>query len=130
MYDRNVVGWFEIPVDDMDRAIKFYNHVFGWDLKKMPFWEKDEMAMFPIDMEKDLPGSGGMLYKGVNAKPGDSGTIVFFTSFSGNCEYELDKVKELGTEILMEKTEIPGGFGFMILVKDSEGNKIAVHSRT
>jgi uncharacterized protein len=28
----NVVGWFEIPVVDMERAIRFYERVFGFQI--------------------------------------------------------------------------------------------------
>ncbi len=126
MITRNVVGWFEIPVEDMDRAVKFYNALFGWDIKSTPFGE-DIMAVFPADFTKDLPGAGGCLYKGKDAKPGN-GTIVYFTSPSANCANELETAKEMGAEILMDRYEIPEGHGFMILLRDSEGNKIAVHS--
>lgn len=128
MVERNVVGWFEIPVSDMDRAVNFYNRVFGFNLEKKPFGDKDQMAMFPIDFEKDLPGAGGCLYKGKDAIPGGSGTLVYFTSPSGDCANELQKIKEIKGEILYEKTKIPEGHGNFILLVDSEGNKIAIHS--
>lgn len=125
MVERNVVGWFEIPVEDMDRAVKFYNDLFGWSIEAKPF-ESDLMAMFPADFTKDLPGAGGCLYKGPETKPGP-GTIVYFTSPSGDCANEETKAKEMGA-LLEEKYEIPEGHGFMILVRDSEGNRIAIHS--
>jgi hypothetical protein len=87
------------------------------------------MAIFPTDLSKDLPGAIGCLFKGPDAKPGNVGTIVYFTSPSGDCKNELEKAKEMGAEILMDKFEIPDNQGYMILVKDSEGNRIAIHSR-
>ena len=125
---QNVVGWFEIPVSDMQRAVEFYNNLFGFELEASPFWENDEMAIFPTDFENFLPGAAGALYKGKDAKPGDTGPILFFTSPSGDCQNELDKAKEIGAKILTEKTKIPEDHGFFIILFDSEGNKIAVHS--
>ena len=39
--EHNVVGWFEIPVSDMKRAVDFYNSLFGFELEARPFWETD-----------------------------------------------------------------------------------------
>lgn len=125
--ERNVVGWFEIPVEDMNRAVEFYNKLFGWTIEAKPFGE-DQMAMFPIDFEKDLPGAGGCLFKGKETQPGSSGVMVYFTSPSGDCANELATLKEMNAKILSEKYEIPDGHGFMIMCEDSEGNRIAIHS--
>jgi hypothetical protein len=127
MVERNVVGWFEIPVENMDRAVEFYNSLFGWTIKSSPFGDGEFMAIFPADFTKDLPGAGGCLFKGKFTQPGP-GPIVYFTSPSGDCTNDLVTAKELGAEILMERYEIPEGHGFMILLKDTEGNAIAVHS--
>lgn len=54
---RNVVGWFEIPVSDMERAIKFYKAVFNFELERHKMGELD-MAWFPF---ADVPGSPGTL---------------------------------------------------------------------
>ena len=72
MTERNVVGWFEIAVEDMDRAVKFYNELFGWNIEGAPFGENDQMAIFPADFSKDLPGAGGCLFKGSETKPSDA----------------------------------------------------------
>ena len=127
MVERNVVGWFEIAVDDMDRAVQFYNKLFGWNITSAPFGEQDHMAIFPADFTKDLPGAGGCLFQGKESIPGD-GTVVYFTSPSGDCANELVTAKEMGADIRMDKYEIPEGHGFMFMLRDSEGNRIAVHS--
>lgn len=124
----NVVGWFEIPVNNMQRAVEFYNNLFGFELEAKSFWETDEMAIFPTNFENYLPGAAGALYKGKDARPGHTGPILYFTSPSGDCQNELDKAKEMGANILTEKTKIPEDHGFFIILFDSEGNKIAVHS--
>lgn len=128
MSERNIVGWFEIVVRDIDRAVKFYNELFGLHLEARAFGES-MMATFPFDLEKDLPGSSGALFLDKYRKPSKDGTLVYFTSPSGDCSNELVKAEEMGATIVMKKMEIPEGHGFMIMVEDSEGNHIAIHSR-
>ena len=53
----NVVGWFEIPVTDMERAITFYQTVFGFTLERHQMGPLD-MAWFPmLDGKMGSPGS-------------------------------------------------------------------------
>jgi predicted enzyme related to lactoylglutathione lyase len=54
---RNAVGWFEIPVNDMERAIKFYETVFEYKLERHQMGPLD-MAWFPF---ADIPGAPGTL---------------------------------------------------------------------
>ena len=70
--EKNVIQWVEIPVSDMQRAVEFYNNLFGFEIEAKPFWETDEMAIFPTDFEKFLIGAAGALYKGKDARPGDN----------------------------------------------------------
>lgn len=127
MSERNVVGWFEIVVSDIDRAVKFYNELFGFELKATDFGDS-KMAIFPANFEKDLPGAAGALFQDKHRKPSSDGTLVYFSSLSGNCANEQAKAQEMGAKVIMEKYEIPEGHGFMIMIEDSEGNNIAIHS--
>lgn len=121
----NPVGWFEIPVTDMERAISFYEKVLDMKLQKQRMDEFD-MAWFPMDHMK--PGAAGALvYHEESYKPSTDGVLVFFSAPSGNLESELGKVQEAGGKILREKNPI-GEHGFTALVQDTEGNRIALHS--
>ena len=123
----NVVGWFEIPVTDMPRAMKFYNAVFGFEMESQQFGE-EEMAWFP--WSDNGPGASGSLVKHEqHYKPSADGTIVYFSSPSGNLTNELAKVEAAGGKVLQEKTLITEDIGYMCLVLDTEGNRIAIHSR-
>ena len=57
--DNNVVGWFEIPVLDMDRAVNFYEYVFSIKLERNDLGDLD-MAWFPWN-EKALAAPGSLL---------------------------------------------------------------------
>ena len=123
----NVVGWFEVPVTDMERAIKFYEKVFDFKLDRNTMGPLD-MAWFP--WVTDGLGSGGSLVHYPAAyKPSNEGTLVYFTAHSGDLANELSRVEEAGGKVLQGKTQISAEYGYMALILDTEGNRIALHSR-
>lgn len=120
----NVVGWFELPVADMDRAKNFYEAVFDISISIHDL-EGFIMGWLPSDHKK--PGASGSLVKHEMYTPSDSkGALIYFSC--KDVTGELGKVEKAGGEILQPKTEIGGGHGFMALIKDTEGNRIALHS--
>jgi predicted enzyme related to lactoylglutathione lyase len=121
--ESNPVGWFEIPVTDMPRAMRFYEHVFGMklDLQEMgPL----QMAWFP--MKNGEYGTAGSLVKNEAYLPSQAGTLVYFTA--ADIDAALQRVTERGGKVLRAKTSI-GEHGFVGHFEDSEGNRVAVHSR-
>jgi len=124
----NVVGWFEIPVAEMDRAIKFYEMVFEFKIDRQKM-DSIEMGWFP--WEDQGLGAGGSLVNAGNDfyMPSSEGTIVYFTAHSGDLQNELSRVIPAGGQILVEKRLIGEGFGYMAVVLDTEGNRIALHSK-
>lgn len=90
------VGWFEIPVRNMDRAITFYEKVFDCKLEKIEMGDL-VMAWFPSDQE--MKGAGGSLIdqKEFYAPSGHAGTLIYFSS--ENCEIELGRVVEAGEAV-------------------------------
>jgi predicted enzyme related to lactoylglutathione lyase len=123
----NVVGWFEIPVGDMDRAVGFYEAVFGFKLSRHQMGPLD-MAWFPG--VQDGMGAAGSLVKYPAAyKPSADGTLIYFTAFSGDLANELSRVEAAGGKVLEPKRLITQEIGYMGIVLDSEGNRIALHSR-
>jgi len=126
--ERNVVGWFEIPVTDMDRAIRFYEKVFDFKIERNQMGPLD-MGWFPWT-EGDGPGSGGSLVKHEEFyKPSTNGSLVYFTAHSGDLDNELSRVEDAGGQVLQGKTLIADDIGYMALFLDTEGNRIAMHSR-
>jgi predicted enzyme related to lactoylglutathione lyase len=123
----NVVGWFEIPVTNMERAITFYETVFAIKLERHEMGPLD-MAWFP-SIEQGL-GASGSLVKHEQYTPSQQGTLVYFTAHSGDLNNELGRVEKAGGKILMPRKQISQEYGFMALALDSEGNRIALHSRT
>jgi predicted enzyme related to lactoylglutathione lyase len=118
-----MVGWFEIPVSDMDRAKKFYETVFKVEVKVQDFggtlmgWLPDNNGVY---------GSTGSLVKQASYIPSEKGTLVYF--MSNDVQVELDRVVEAGGKIFQEKTTISEEHGSMGVFIDSEGNRVALHS--
>lgn len=123
----NIVGWFEIPVSNMERAIKFYEIVFQFKLSRNQMGPLD-MAWFPW-VENSTGSGGSLVHQADHYKPSADGTLVYFTAFSGDLDIELNRVEAAGGRILSGKKLIAEGYGHMALVMDTEGNRIALHSR-
>ncbi|MFD0862429.1 VOC family protein [Sungkyunkwania multivorans] len=120
----NLVGWYEIPVTDMDRAKKFYETVFDMEIS-MHDLGGFKMGWFPSDHEK--PGATGSLVQHEMYEPSEkAGTLIYFSC--DDLSNELGRIDGAGGSILQKKTEIGGGHGFMALFLDSEGNRMALHS--
>ncbi|QYA25107.1 VOC family protein [Gramella sp. MT6] len=126
MKTENPVVWFEIYVDDLDRAKSFYEKVFKTELSPLgdPTEENFQMLAFPGDMDSKGKTSGALVHV-KDVKAGGNSTIVYFGS--EDCSVEEARVKEAGGELVRSKMSI-GEYGFISLAKDTEGNMIGIHS--
>ena len=120
----NAIRWFEIYVNDMNRAKTFYEKVFDFKLQKMESPMKElELWGFPSDQKNY--GSGGALCKMEGFSAGGNSTIVYFGS--DDCAVEEKKVTAAGGSVMRPKFSI-GPYGFISLVFDTERNMIGIHS--
>lgn len=119
-----MVGWFEIPVNDMNRAKAFYETVFKVQIEIHDFGGI-LMGWFPFDESK--PGATGTLIKQDTYIPSQKGTLVYFVS--EDVKNELDRVEAAGGKLYQSKTQISPEHGFMGVFIDSEGNRVALHSK-
>ncbi len=123
--EQNMVGWFEIPVVDMKRAKTFYDKVFQIEIQIQDFGGT-LMGWFPWAEGK--PGANGSLIQHEVYKPSNTdGVLIYFAS--EDVQKELDRIEAAGGRVLKPKTQISPEIGFMALFLDSEGNRIALHSR-
>ena len=97
--NQNVVGWFEIPVTDMDRAVKFYESVFEITLERHTFGSL-EMAWFPG--VENGSGTNGSLVLNKAYRPSEIGVLIYFTARSGVTE-ELSRAEKSGGKILLQE---------------------------
>lgn len=121
------VQHFEIPADDVARARKFYEGVFGWRTSEFPISEMMYVGLHtgPVDDNNNWqePGfiNGGMFQR--NADIPVQGPTVAITV--PDIEAALEKVKASGGAVVTPTTQI-GQMGLYAYIKDSEGNVIGV----
>lgn len=115
----NPVVYFEIPVRDMPRAMRFYTAVFGYPLEREVI-DSYEMARFP--RHDDAPGASGALAKGDVYQPSTSGPIVYFGV--ADIDEIFRRAEANGGRKLYPKTAVGGQF--VAEISDSEGNRIGL----
>ena len=116
----NPVFHFEIPVTDMDRAVAFYEAVFGYLLTRETV-DGYEMAFFP--RADGQPGASGALAKGDVYRPSHDGPVIYFDV--PDIDAVLARAAVRGSKVLYPKKDI-GAAGFVAEIEDSEGNRIAL----
>jgi len=121
----NPVAWFEIYVDDLARAKKFYSHVLAVELEPLgdPSDVSIQMMAFPSNMEQY--GAAGALVKMDGVAAGGNSTLVYFAC--DDCASEESRVAAAGGSVVKPKMSI-GEYGFISLATDSEGNMFGLHS--
>lgn len=124
MTKMNAIGWFDIYVSDLDRAVGFYETVLNTKLEPIgdPTGET-RMMSFPAQMS--AYGAGGALTQSPHAAPGVGGTIVYFNA--EDCAVEEARVADAGGAVVRPKFSI-GEFGWVSLCQDSEGNMFGISS--
>lgn len=123
----NPVAWFEIYVEDMDRAKAFYESMLNVKLEKLETTEIDmqiNMWSFPMDMA--APGAAGALVHIDNFSSGANSVLIYFSC--EDCAVEAERAAKAGGNIEKPKMSI-GEYGHIALVTDTEGNMIGLHSK-
>ena len=113
------VSWFEIPVNDMERAKKFYESLFGVEINVVDF---GGLLMGWLPAKEG--GSSGALVKQESYIPSYEGTMIYFGVEEVNDV--LDRVVPAGGKIVNPKQSI-GEYGYVGHFEDSEGNRVALH---
>lgn len=122
----NKVGHFEVPADDLERAKKFYQEVFEWQIHALPeanFHNYHSVITTPTDehhMPKEPGGINGGLYK--RSQSNEPTTIVIEVP---SIDQYLEKVKKAGGKVVLEKQPV-SNFGSFARIKDTEGNLVGL----
>lgn len=120
----NPIAWFEIYVQDIQRAKQFYENVFQFELKELaPPFPGIQLLAFPC--EQTNYGATGALVKLEGCPSGGNSTLIYF--HCEDCAVEEARAKQYGGVVHREKMSI-GEYGYISLVMDTEGNMIGLHS--
>lgn len=119
---KNYVNWFEIPALNIQRATAFYSHIYNMP---MSIVESNGYAMsiFPT-----VTGVGGAIVMGPGSTPSEFGALVYLNG-GNDLNHILNRIEPAGGRIILNKTLIDQESGFFALFIDSEGNKMALHSK-
>lgn len=118
----NMINWFEIPVEDFDRAKKFYSEVLGGNIQEM-----DMMGTKMGFLDNSNEGVGGAICKGEDYTPAQKGVKIYLNG-GDDLNTPLSKVEQAGGKVTMPKTKINDEIGYMAFFEDTEGNALAFHS--
>jgi len=109
---------FDVPAEDLERASNFYRELFGWKIERLP----GPMEYYGImtTNSEGAPALGGGMGK---KNEWDTGMVNYIGV--GSIAYSSAKVVELGGEVIMPRTEVPG-YGFLAVCVDTEGNRFGL----
>ncbi len=120
----NQVVWFDIPVKNLSRAVRFYSAILGSQVRTQQF-PGAIVGLLPGG-ENDVSGCLVQVDADDDNQPSAHGPLLYL-----NCKGRLDEAIEAvpshGGRILLNKHDI-GTHGFRAIVTDSEGNRIGLHS--
>ncbi|MDP9912370.1 putative enzyme related to lactoylglutathione lyase [Variovorax boronicumulans] len=120
----NAIGWFDMYVEDMDRAVIFYETVLQQQLE--PIGDPTgETVMRGFSANMSAYGAAGALVKSPHARLGPGGTMIYFSV--DDCAKEEACVVAAGGKVVRPKFSI-GQFGWVTLCMDTEGNMFGLNS--
>ncbi|MGB0452886.1 MAG: VOC family protein [Bacteriovoracaceae bacterium] len=119
------IVYIEIPAPHFEQTKNFYQEVFGWKVKE------SDLDGSPYAMFETLEGDYGLTGGGFNPnlKSLDRGSLSVFLG-TEDIPKALDKIQKAGGEIIQEKTEIGGGYGFYAEYKDPSGNILSLWAKS
>ena len=118
------VRYLEIPVSNIERAVDFYEFVFGVELERVVV-DGYEMAHFPT--LGDGKGADVTLAQGDVYIPSKTGAIIYF--HVPDIDAVMIRAAERGAETLYAKKEVAPGT-WVAELEDSEGNRVALSQRS
>ncbi len=119
----NEIVHFEIPVDDLDRAQKFYKSNFGWQLNYVKEMDYTIIQTTEVD-EKNMPKKPGSINGGMMKRSKNVNAPVVTISVT-SIDDALAKIEKNGGKAIGKKMEVEN-MGWSAYFKDPEGNVIGL----
>ena len=120
---QNLINWFEIPATDFDRSVKFYKQVLGTEIE-----ETEMFGMKMGFMPTDGANVSGAVVQGEGYRPSSDGPVIYLNG-GDDLQTMLNRVEAAGGNVIVPKTQISPEMGFFAMFIDTEGNKLALHSK-
>jgi hypothetical protein len=117
----HVIAWFEIPSNDFERAVRFYESIFETTLRREDFGQP--MAVFNYAENS----TGGAIIGGNALKPSAGGTLVYLNA-QPTVNAVLARVEKAGGKVEGPAIQLPNDIGYIAFITDTEGNRVGLHS--
>ena len=120
---QNLINWFEIPASDFNRSVKFYKQVLNTEIE-----ETEMFGMKMGFMPTDGANVSGAVVQGEGYTPSADGAVIYLNG-GDDLQTMLSRVEAAGGNVIVPKTQISPEIGFFAMFTDTEGNKLALHSK-
>jgi uncharacterized protein len=127
MMNTSSVNWFEIPVNDIARAERFYSAVLAATFSPNCATSQQIQAMSVFACNDNPDSVTGCLIQGEGYAPATAGSMVYLNA-APSIDAALARVRDAGGEVALPKTALPPGLGFFAHIIDSEGNRVGLHA--
>ena len=114
------VNWFEIPVADFERARRCYETIFDTELMV------NDLGTVIIGLFA-RQAIGGSICKDEFYQPGTQGPLLYLNA-NPDLQVVQDRIAAAGGKVLIAKRQISPQHGYMAVFRDTEGNRLALHS--
>lgn len=116
-----VFSWIEIPVQDIERAAKFYGQLLN---REVTITDAPPRRMATLYFEPNEVG--GSLLQAPGVEPGNQGVHIYLNAGRGSdLEAMIERVRSLGAEIIIPATPMDD-VGRFASFKDTEGNILSL----
>jgi len=121
----HAIVWVDLPVRDLDHAIRFYAAVLGRPVNREggPGFQFAVLPHEGNEVGGCLVPAGGELMQ-----PSMDGPLVYLDA-DGRLAEAVAAAQAQGGQLLMAPHKI-GPHGWRAVVADGQGNRVALHSRT
>jgi predicted enzyme related to lactoylglutathione lyase len=121
---KTIVAFFEIPAVDFDRAVGFYQTLFGVEFNTLDCGH-EKMAFFP-DKNGICPGAVSWAEK-ESFLPSENGVLVSLNV--ADMKQSISIIEKNGGRIVIPKTKIEAeNRGYFAVFIDCEGNRVGLYS--
>jgi predicted enzyme related to lactoylglutathione lyase len=117
------VTHFEIPADDTQRAVKFYEEIFGWHNVPMPQMSYTMVHTGPTDDQSGMVKENGFINGGIMERKDIKSPVVVIEVKS--IDETLTLAESKGSQVIRPKVKV-GEMGYVAYITDSEGNTIGI----
>jgi len=120
------VIFFEIPVDNLARARRFYRTVFDWKMNEIPEMHYTQVGTVEADTlgVRGTPKEPGAINGGMLERRDSVKSPVIYISVK-NIDEAAATIEQSGGKVIQPRTPV-GNFGFAAYFRDTEGNVVGL----